>query len=112
MSDIPDELESLLAGMRVEFLETASERVRIIVEESAGLAIAADRRAALARLVREAHTLKGGCGIFGFPSLGDAGAEVERIGKALLAGDAPGPDQALHAAAGVLAAELAAARQR
>jgi chemotaxis protein histidine kinase CheA len=109
--DQPDEFEALLATMRVEFLATAAVRVDAIRREASGLAIAADPAAGLVRLVREAHTLKGGGATFGFASLGEAGGEVERIGKSLIQAGSPLPPiDALHAAVDDLARALADAQ--
>jgi chemotaxis protein histidine kinase CheA len=114
MSDTqPDEFEALLASLRSEFLSTAGSRVGLIQQEASGLAIAVDPAPSLKRLVREAHTLKGGGATFGFPSLGDAGGGVERIGKALLSAGVPLPPlDALHAAVAELARVLDEVRGR
>lgn len=110
MADQPDELEALLAGMRTEFLDTSAARVAAISAEASDLAISADPVASLTRLVREAHTLKGGSAIFGFSSLGDAGGRVEQIGKALLSSGVPLPGiEPLHEAVAALQGVLSAA---
>jgi len=112
MVDRPDDLDELLAGMRDGFLDTSASRVDAIATHAAGLAIAADPSASLAGLIREAHTLKGGGAIFGFPSLGDAGGRVESVAKSLLAqGAAKGDPGPLHAAVAELRAVLAELRR-
>jgi chemotaxis protein histidine kinase CheA len=92
MDNHADDLDALLAGMRGPFLDTASDRVRTITSEASRLAISADPATALTRLIREAHTLKGGGATFGFPSLGEAGGRVEQAGKAVVACGMPPSD--------------------
>ena len=99
MEEQPDGLAQLLDSLRSEFLQTVIERLDIIRTEAEGLPIATEPRPGLTRLIREAHTLKGGGATFGFPSLTDAGGAVEREGKALLAAGGPlGSVDSLHAA--------------
>jgi chemotaxis protein histidine kinase CheA len=112
MDDQPNDLEALLAGMRAEFLDTAADRVDAIATHAAGLAVEADPSASLGLLIREAHTLKGGGGIFGFSSLGDAGGRVESAAKELLALGAGAADHSpLHSAVAELQAVLAGLRR-
>jgi HPt (histidine-containing phosphotransfer) domain-containing protein len=85
MTDQPDELQALLAGMADEFLRAAADRVAAISTYASGLAVSADPTASLSLLIREAHTLKGGGATFGFPSLGEVGARVELLAKELAA---------------------------
>jgi chemotaxis protein histidine kinase CheA len=83
------DLETLIAGMRADFLRDAGLRVRAIRSEADSLALGVSPAGPVARLIREAHTLKGGSAIFGFASLGEAGAEVERCAKLLGVTDSP-----------------------
>lgn len=73
-------LAELIAQMRAEFFAHARERARSIEQAAGALATTADCRPLLTALVRDAHMLKGGAGTFGFSELGEAAAEVERIG--------------------------------
>ncbi|HEY3382051.1 MAG TPA: Hpt domain-containing protein [Vicinamibacterales bacterium] len=108
MPEPDDEMAALLASMRVEFLETATDRVATIRAEADRLAIAAEPIPGLTTLIREAHTLKGGGATFGFPSLTDAGGEVETQARILAAAGTPLPPvEPLHAAVAVLEATLA-----
>jgi chemotaxis protein histidine kinase CheA len=113
MDEQPEGLAELLANLRTEFLLTAVERVGIIRSEADRLAIAADPGQRLDRLIREAHTLKGGGATFGFPSLTEAGGTVEREGKTLLASGARlSSVEPLRAAIEGLEAALEAVRSR
>jgi chemotaxis protein histidine kinase CheA len=112
MEEQPDELEELLAGMRGQFLDTATDRVAVIATESSGLAISADPLGSLTLLIRQAHTLKGGGATFGFPSLGEAGGAVEQAGKTLAARGLPVSDLGpLREAVAELQSVLAALRR-
>jgi hypothetical protein len=82
--DTPADLDALVADMRGPFLRSARERVALIARLGSDLAIASDPRQPLARLIREAHTLRGGGSVFGFHSLSDAGGRVESAGKRAL----------------------------
>lgn len=113
MDTPPDDLEALLAGMRDEFLDTAADRVSAIAADAEGLALSAEPAASLARLIRHAHTLKGGGATFGFPSLSEAGADVERAAKTLLAaGQAADRLDDLHHTVAALRGALAALPRR
>lgn len=89
MDDSQNEVAELLAMMSKEFLRDTSQRVRSMRDDATEMAIATDPMPAMTRLIRSAHTIKGGGGTFGFPDLGDAGAVVEREAKALAAGGVP-----------------------
>jgi chemotaxis protein histidine kinase CheA len=96
--DAGDDLEALVAMMRGPFLRTSRDRVAVIARLASALAIDANPAVSLARLVREAHTLKGGGGAFGFPSLSETAGRVEQAGQALLAHDESVSPDALHLA--------------
>jgi chemotaxis protein histidine kinase CheA len=89
MDDSQHEMAELLAMMSKEFLRDTSQRVQSMRDDATELAIAVDPIQAVTRLIRSAHTIKGGGGTFGFPDLGEAGAVVEREAKKLAAEGVP-----------------------
>jgi chemotaxis protein histidine kinase CheA len=89
MDDAQNEVAELLALMSKEFLHDTSQRVQSMRNDATEMAIATDPAPALTRLVRSAHTIKGGGGTFGFPDLSEAGAVVEREAKQLTANGVP-----------------------
>jgi chemotaxis protein histidine kinase CheA len=112
MDDQSDDFEALIAGMRGQFLDTAADRVAVIAAEASALGISSDPSTSLTRLIREAHTLKGGGATFDCSSLGDAGGRVEQIGKAVLARGLPLSDlEPLYRAVALLKDVLAGLRQ-
>jgi HPt (histidine-containing phosphotransfer) domain-containing protein len=69
------QLDAMLAELREEFRAHAAHVIRALIDAIPGKA--APDAAALERIVREAHTLKGTAGTVGLPLLGAAAAEVE-----------------------------------
>lgn len=76
--------EAVLVGLRNEFVASIRTRAALVNSLAAELHRGETSTSILSRLVREAHTLKGSAGTFGFPEVGEAAGEVER---AALGGD-------------------------
>jgi len=76
-----ESFESLLGGLRDEFIASIRTRAESVNWLAAELRQTEAPSAILTRLAREAHTLKGSAGTFGFPEIGEAAAEVERAAR-------------------------------
>ena len=75
MDDSQNEVAELLAMMSKEFLRDTSQRVRSMRDDATEMAIATDPMPAMTRLIRSAHTIKGGGGTFGFSGPGATRAQ-------------------------------------
>lgn len=90
------------------FRQELEERSRRLVEGARALSERAIDRAAVADLVRDAHTIKGSAGMLEYPAISAAGARLEKLWRRVSEGSMPEPEivVAMEAAAGRLLSSM------
>ncbi len=78
-SPTSDPVQASIDRLRVSFVERSLGNLAIIEEMLDGHERLTELAASNPGLIQMAHTLAGSAGIFGFPDIGEAGAELEVI---------------------------------